>query len=265
MASFADLRPIIVIASFLSLFLFFTSQMASTPAIWNATETQRINADTSFSSATILNWNNTNGTVLNHADGSTITAKLAGKDIKIYSLQKGIFPSIVQIDTFDVWGYGSPINYQTNFEHMTWYNDSAMRNGVSINVFTILGGEIWHGISITLLDTMYTANNSLSFTISNSRLTTTIAFAFNTTAFSIPSGAWNNNALAITFNTSFDEQGSALGAFQLITGLLFWNLPGVPVEIYALISFVIWPPIIYVAAIWILRIIGSIFGGGASG
>lgn len=267
MASFADLRPIIVIFCFLSLFLFFTTQMAATPSIWNTTETSPTVGDSTFSGMGLLAWNNTNGTVLNHVDGSTVTGKLAGKDIKIYSLYSALPPSpIIQIDTFDVVGGGIPVNYQTNFDHLLWYNNSAKTNKVSVDMLVLVPAPTtYHGLTISLLDSMWTANSSLSFTVSNSRLTTTVAFTFNTTEYSLPSGAWTNNALAITFNTTFDEQNSALDAFNVITGLLFWRLPGVPYEIYALIAMMVWPPLIYVVAIWVLRIVGSIFGGGASG
>lgn len=346
MASFADLRPIIVIVCFLSLFLFFTSQMAASPEIWNTTEAQRINADSSFAASNSFYWNATNGTTINHADDWTSTGKFGDVKIKMYSYTKDhdgnflLYP-LFQIDSYNTWEW-TGISYQRDFEHFKWYlaNDTSKINEIGYEITdedaNFIVGTV-HGIRIHDLDLLYGSSSSVSvtypftvltvgsvlqevyktwslyyfldgmipsyygvnsplksmnftnienlrswvdsylamstssflvslnFIISNSKTSSTVAFSFDEDTYGSPGAAWLNDALFVSFNNNYSPDRSGLNAFALIGGLLFWSLPGVPVEIYALISFMVWPPIIYVVAIWILRIIGSVFGGGASG
>lgn len=347
MASFADLRPIIVIVCFLSLFLFFTSQMAASPEIWNTTEAQRINADSSFAASNTFYWNVTNGTTINHAYDWTHDGRFGDVQVKLYTYTKDgidnvlLYP-LLQIDSYKTWNWMG-LSYQQDFEHFNWYyaNDTSKTRKVSYDAsedpninwlsdvhgirihdldllygssgsasvtypFTVLtAGSVlqevyktwslyyfvdgmiptYYGVNVSVKSANFTninvlktwidsysatpsnlsALSSLKFIISNSRTSSTVAFFFDEDTYGSPGAAWWNDALFVSFNNNYSEQQSGMNAFALIGGLLFWSLPGVPVEIYAIISFMVWPPIIYVAAIWVLRIIGSVFGGGASG
>lgn len=351
MASFADLRPIIVIVCFLSLFLFFTSQMAASPEIWNTTEAQRINADSSFAASGTFYWNSTNGTTINHADDWTSDGMFGDVEVKLYTYTKDIISGITmlypifQIDSYSTWVWG-PLSYQplSSFEHFKWYraNDTAKTSDLAYDMgedpnlsgsrvgnphglrihdldllygssgsasvtypFTVLtAGSVlqevyktwslyyfvdgmiptYYGVNVSVKSANFTNINVLKtwidsysttssqstlsclrFLISNSRTSSNVAFSFDEDTYGSPGAAWWNDALFVSFNNNYSEKQSGMNAFALIAGLLFWSLPGVPVEIYAIISFMVWPPIIYVAAIWVLRIIGSVFGGGASG
>lgn len=345
MASFADLRPIIVIVCFLSLFLFFTSQMAASPEIWNTTEAQRITASNDWTAGSVFYWNVTNGTTIKHAYDWTDDGLFGDVEVKLYTFTKDsldnflLYP-LFQIDSYNTWSWG--ISYQRNFEHFSWYydNDTGKTRKVSYDAsedpninwlsdvhgirihdldllygssgsasvtypFTVvtvgsvlqevyktwslyyfLDGMIptYYGVNVSVKSANFTninvlkmwvdsysttssssAISSLRFIISNSRTSSTVAFLFDEDLYGSPGAAWWNDALFVSFDNNYSEKQSGMNAFALIGGLLFWSLPGVPVEIYAIISFMVWPPIIYVAAIWVLRIIGSVFGGGASG
>lgn len=273
MASFADLRPIIVITVFLSLFIFFISMLATTPEIWSAsTQTQRIIADETFEASRLFYWNMTNGTIINHADGWTVTGRFGDVEAKIYTYNSWQFYPIVQIDSFYTWSWG--VSYQHDFEHFIWYykNDTNCEHPISHDQSEdpnyVFPKVPWEGLRIYDIDRYYWENpilSSLQFKIKNSRTSSTVTFSFNETMYGGPQAAWLDDQLYISFANNWSQSQTGMNAFALIGGLLFWSLPGVPTEIYLIVSFIIWPPIVYVAAIWILRLIGSVMGGGASG
>jgi len=88
-------------------------------------------------------------------------------------------------------------------------------------------------------------------------------FAFNETLYSLPSDAWDANALKVLIGVEFDQVLTTMNAWGLIGMLLFFQLPGIHPIINAIIALPLWICIAYISFILILRTIGAIFGGGA--
>lgn len=281
MASFADLRPIIVISVFLSLFILFTAMVAGSPEIWGGTaETQRINARSDLNVWNIVYWNMTNGTVIDWTGSApnswTHTAMFGQIQVKIYVYnrswtQEALQSPIIQIDSYR----NGPLDLYEDlgsFEHFNWYhmNDTYMIQEIGTDA-QVTAINTAHGISIAQLITdcgsMQGEQNlaGMTYYITNTRCSQTVTFLYNTSAFFSPLSAFLANDLYISFGQGYAETQSGLNVLSLIGGLMFWSLPNVPTYIYLLFSFIIYPPIVYVLAIWILRIIGSVAGGGASG
>lgn len=88
-------------------------------------------------------------------------------------------------------------------------------------------------------------------------------FAFNETTYSSPELAWEQSDLRVLWGINFDQVNTGYSAWDLISMLLFFNLPTVHILINALIAIPLWIAIIYLTFILILRAIGAVFGGGA--
>jgi hypothetical protein len=165
-----------------------------------------------------------------------------------------------------------PLSYQNNFEHFFWYTNSSKTDKVS-SAFkkdppVLLAPYDSEGISIQTLNEIYIDNfdqEHLNFFIANGRTTSNVRFAFDNVTYPLPGHAWLADALAVSFDAGYSEEKSTGNALNIILGLLTWSLPGVPSWLFALVDLALFSPALYVVAIWILRILGSIFGGGASG
>lgn len=272
MASFADLRPIIIICCVSGFFLLFLGWVsAETPTFLTGVNVpvsqQHGRIGDMFSSISNGTW-----TYIDHDDGWTSTGTISNGSIsiKLYTFEAPALSYdhlLFQVDTFDTVGGFLGISWQTNFEHFIWYTNSSKLEQKSVDASTRV--PACHGIYNYTLDVIYAASgnnmSSLRFYIANSRAAINVQFAFNSTTYANPSLAWLNDALAISFDAGYSETPSSQNTLSIITGLLFWSIPGIPSWLFALVDLAFFAPIIYVAAIWILRIIGSIAGGGASG
>lgn len=274
MASFADLRPIIIIVcitGFFTLFLGGFGLGGTTPAdmlgITTPTQKQFATASDMFSYIHNGTWQ-----YLYFEPFWTSTGTLGNEsvEIKLYIFHPDypVDGRILQIDSFRTVNWGL-VSYQTEFEHFIWYTNNSKTEEVSVTCGLYpFSMNVYHGIYGLTLDGWYSYYGNVSalhLYMANSRIGTNIQFAFNETLYDSPSEAWNASALYISFDEGYSETPSSANALSSVISILTWNLPGVPTWVFALVDLIVAAPIIYVAAIWILRIIGSITGGGGSG
>lgn len=91
----------------------------------------------------------------------------------------------------------------------------------------------------------------------------TAIFNFNATKWGNFTDAWNHNELYVFHGIDFDQLSTGYNAWDLISRLLFFQLPEVNPYINALIAIPIWVASVYVVVILIMRAMGALFGGGA--
>jgi len=89
------------------------------------------------------------------------------------------------------------------------------------------------------------------------------SFAYNTTLYGNFTHAWNYHGLYAFFGVNFDRTNTSYNAFQLISMLLFFQMPAMNPILNAFMAIPIWICIAYLIFILLLRAIGAIFGGGA--
>ena len=90
---------------------------------------------------------------------------------------------------------------------------------------------------------------------------------YNASAYDSPTLAFDDKGLYFIFGIDWDQKGTSYDAWSLITGVLFFSLPGdlgANIWVYALVSIPLWMAALYMAFIFVLRILGAIFGGGGS-
>lgn len=91
-----------------------------------------------------------------------------------------------------------------------------------------------------------------------------VYFGYNTTLYSSIVDAWDNYELQVLIGIDFDQTRTGYNAWELISMLLFFQLPDIHWTINALIAIPLWISIGYISFILILRALGAIFGGGGA-
>jgi len=107
-------------------------------------------------------------------------------------------------------------------------------------------------------------NVTSKFYLKCSHFTMVQIYGYNGTTFNSFTHAWNNWGLYSFWGVDFEHVSTSYNAFDLVGKLLFWQLPSVNVYINALISIPMWICIEYLLFIFILRVIGAVFGGGGA-
>lgn len=190
----------------------------------------------------------------------------------------------------EIWGY------RYNQEDFLWYN----QNGTDVTTYNVPiecndGNQIFgatyrydshsvlkltqvdidaHVSNATYNQTLY--NPQIQYILKCSRTSFSVQFNYNITAFTAPSQAYQNltrsgshtssdGYLGIIIGVDFSERNTQLNAWNLITGFLFFQLiPDLPYTLSLLIEAPIWVCEAYLLFIFVLRIIGAVFGGGGA-
>lgn len=134
-------------------------------------------------------------------------------------------------------------------ESMIWYDTD--------NKIVSLSSEV---IETSIIDDYATP---AQFTLQNGQTSITATCVYDNTTYSSFDDALTNDAASLVFETELDYTNSNLNAFQLIGMLYTASLPGLDPLINYLITIPLWIATIYLAFIFILRLTGALFGGGA--
>jgi hypothetical protein len=157
----------------------------------------------------------------------------------------------IGIETFDAWWF-----FHWNFAVFSWYKD-----GVIVSKWSPAGG--FYGIFIAQLDSDYATGKGLNYVIKNDAgCQWDIALSFNTTLYDSPSEAWDD--MLLIFKLDFADRNTSINALNLISMLFTAQLPNVDPIVCLLIAFPLWACIGYMCFIFVLRIVGAVFGGGGA-
>lgn len=80
-----------------------------------------------------------------------------------------------------------------------------------------------------------------------------VFFSFNISDWSTFEEAWNHEELNIFFGIDFDDVNTSYNAFHLVSMLLFFSLPEIPIYIQAPISISLWACIAYLLYVLIIK------------
>lgn len=86
-------------------------------------------------------------------------------------------------------------------------------------------------------------------------------FSFNITTYATFENAWNFGELRVFWGINFEDVNTSYNAFQLISMLLFFSFPSMPVYIQAPMSIITWVCVCYLLFIFITKVIPFIGGG----
>jgi hypothetical protein len=239
----SEMRGLIVVICFLAGFFLLASLMPPQFMSSQVNATGNPNPNENLDSYNILGWNQSVSLQLLNAGGINYTA-VRGFNVAIASTASSA--SLFGWTYAEWWGFTWAIDYfQWNY-----------RNG------TLIATQYF---PVSLLDTMDTNGITLLFQIKNTHCWFNIGFTYDNGTYASPSLALADDELYMNFNSGFDESGSQMNAWTLLTGVIFFQpISGIPYYLSLLIAFPIWICIAYLMFIFVLRMIGAVFGGGGA-
>jgi hypothetical protein len=98
----------------------------------------------------------------------------------------------------------------------------------------------------------------------NSKTKVSVSFAYNTSAYTCFSDAYNAHDCAMLIKYDLNDRNTSINALTLISMLFTAQLPMVDPTINLLLAFPLWACTSYLIFIFVLRIIGAVFGGGGA-
>jgi len=247
------MRGIVVVVAFVIAMVLIVGLMVSTsPSLFSA-QTIGTNPEGAASSTPtqILVWNSTINQTITYASGEDHTLTVNGWRIKIQ-----VMPDTLAIETIDEWWI-----FQWNINYFKWYYD-----GVVVSSEYEIFGELQEYIDWTTINNEYLANpsHSLIYTLKNSATKMNMVLSFNFTKYANPKDAWMGDGIDFTFNQDIADRNTSINAVAFIAELFTFSLPGIDPFLNVLIMLPIYAGLAYLAFIFVLRIIGAVFGGGGA-
>jgi hypothetical protein len=244
MGDISEMRGIIIIfgfiSSFLLLMLLIPTEMYASPY---GTSYIPENVDPN----SFIAWNSThtfNITSLNDAWDIAIL----GWNIRLYSYYGFIRLTTYNYFTIFEWGFND-FRWYKNGNDITYYWSGGLFTSAHIEVSQIQEDENTYG--------------DLSYVCKNDYTTFSPTFAYNTTKWDNVTEAYNNLQLSMILTVDWNERNTGMSAFGLISSLLTFSIPA-PYPINILLAAPFWGAIAYMIFIFLLRIVGSVFGGGGA-
>lgn len=243
----AELRPLAFIAAFVGMFVLIVGLMVTESPVMFAEQTPGIaheGAD-STNPSTMLAWNQSY--VLNITDPNIdYPFEILSWNVLVRTLDYfGYWPfHYIRMCTYDRWWI-----FEYNIDWFEWY----ARNGTKVSVE--------RAMHMATLDSFFAAGRELTFTLKNGRTTMTTTLTFNT-SYSKPSDAFTAGQMYMIFGMDWNERNTSVDVLGFISQLFLFQLPNTPPIIAMILWMAMFPSIAYLTAIFILKIVGAIFGGG---
>jgi hypothetical protein len=256
MGDISEMRAVIVILAFVVFTVSLVGLMVSeSPSMFMGIAQGSSGVDTSqsVSPSGIIAWNETYTLNLTHAMPPPFEFQIGGWNVMA---QKYDSPGL-SIETYDAWWI-----FMWNLDPFKWYHNGVE---VSISGSTIAYGQMYF-ITPSQLDSDFAAKgvSGLKYTIKNTRTQMDVTFAFNTTKYATPSLAYLGNEISLIFDLNWNERNTSVNALAFISGIFTFSLPGLPFIPNLILWLIIFPAAMYLAFIFVLRVIGAVFGGGGA-
>jgi hypothetical protein len=246
----AELRPLVFIAAFVGFILLIVGMMASeTPTLFvDATTGSGSTPISAPNPLGLVAWNSTLNFTLSH--GAIDDFGFGGYNVRLGSPDLYLY--------FRSFTYANWWIFNWDVEDFDWYNSQNVKESVT---YGALGSQ---GLALSQMTTDYETYgiSGLRYTWKNSKTTIPVSFLFNETAYDSPTEAFNDAHLYIFINSNFATAATSFNALTFISGLFTFSLPGIPTVVNALLWVIIFPPLGYLTFVFVLKIIGAVFGGG---
>lgn len=247
MGDISEMRGIIVVFGFLASFLLLLVLIP--PEIYLSTY-GTADVPEQANPMQFLAWNQTyNVTVPNYS--SSVEFTIQGWNF-LFWVQITAAPDYVELTLFtvDKWWI-----FYWNPQAFKWY-----QNGVDKSSYEFPETKEGPYLALSSLD----ANEpNLGYECRNVYTTTLVSFNYNQSAYTDASDAFWAGELNMGFFVDWNDRNTSLNALGLISSLLTFTIPA-PFPLNYLLAAPIYGAIAYMIFIFLLRIVGSVFGGGGA-
>jgi len=251
MGDMSELRGLVVIVSFMGVLVLLLAWIPG--SFFVASSAREVYVPDYFESIEVFSFVETKTHYLNDSGGNL-----------------WVFDSTIRLKDVDIGGYDIDLFYRRPnqgfyklwllHEHYNWYIFPADHK---LTFVSLRGVNRGIELDINELTTDANGGNVTEYRARCKHTTYHIGLSYNSTLYSSYSDAWDNGDVIIFFGVEFDQVNTSYNAFNVISMLLFFQLPEIDVYTNALMAIPLWAGIIYIAYIIVLRTIGAIFGGGA--
>ena len=158
------------------------------------------------------------------------------------------------------------LNYYYNREDFKWYDNNTQQISVRKDIATFQHSVLERAEhEVITMSSLNLYQDNLVFTCKSSRTTITIAFYFDSSVYYSPEDAYNNMALSLEIGVDINNQNTQVNSWGFIFSLLFWqDVPFIDPMTLLMIRTPISVALGYMLFIFVLRVIGSVFGGGGA-
>ncbi len=122
----------------------------------------------------------------------------------------------------------------------------------------------WESINSSVIDEYDTP---AKWNCRNGKTQVQVTTAYNTTAYGNFTAALEDSAATLVFQVDWHDRNTSMNALQLVGMVLTGSLPDISTELSIVFGVLAWGLVaagVYMAFIFILRIVGAIFGGGGA-
>jgi hypothetical protein len=248
MGDISEMRGLIVVVTLIGVTIALL--VAMPPEFYAASVA---NASTSnVSPEEILAWNQTLN--INFTGGwSTYDFPLNGYNWElIASDEPGKDLDFIALTTYDQWWI-----FKYNWDDCKWYDGQGTEISESF-WFPTYGSHQILGVKVVDL------HEGEVLKAQNTKTKVSVSFAYNTTAYSCFSDAYNAHDCAMIIQFDLNDRNTSINALTLISMLFTAKLPNVDPTINLLLAFPLWACTGYLVFIFVLRVVGAVFGGGGA-
>lgn len=250
MGDMSEYRGLIVIGSFITLLI---AMIALIPAgfLVASEETPAVQFESGFDSRSIIAWNSTEELAQSDMSVSYGNYYLDwGKDVFGHNM-RWIITGADNIKNQHGYTF---LGFWTGGHNQEWFTEDGISRGEEL--------------SPTEADTDFDTNiNASSYVVRCEHFYFDALLTYNTSLYTDFEDAIDNTGLYMVCGITWDQQGTSHDAWSIISGVLLFDLPGTLADniwVYALVSVPLWLAGIYMTFIFVLRVVGAIFGGGGA-
>ena len=256
MGDISEMRAVIVILAFVVFTVTLVGLMVSeSPSMFMgiAQGSSGTGTDQTTSPSSLLAWNSTY--ILNITGTFEYEFHVGGWNVRVEKWDNHWSTDGFFMETYDAWWI-----FNWNFDQFKWFKE-----GTDVSIFAEIppAPSQWR-IPISRLDLDFANGKSLTYQAKNTKTQWDISFNFNSSKFAKPSDALYGNEMYMFFELDFNDRSTSINALSFIGGIFTFSLPGLPFIPNLILWLMIFPAAMYLVFIFVLRIIGAVFGGGGA-
>jgi len=275
----SELRTIVIVVAFLGTTIALVGMMTmESPFLFsgytNKGTTPVYGNNTAVNPSEVIGWNETLVLPLNNSGWSFILSfEVGGWNLRAYiDKPYGVNAYYIELETYDKFEVLGLTLWEHGHQDFTWYNSSNQRvSRNDIGFMAPLGSYYPEVIGLDQLGYDYIFGNSsssmnnLQYNIKNSHTKLTVSFGFNNTLYDSPLTCFiNGGNLDLCFQIQWSDRNTSMNALDFISAMFSFRLPDVEPTVQAMIMAPILGALMYLTFIFILRIVGAVFGGGGA-
>lgn len=146
--------------------------------------------------------------------------------------------------------------FEWDRQDFTWYN-----SGVKYSE------EIAPTLTYQAINDTKISNDTFTFSLKNKYTSTSVTCVWNSSAYASFDAAYEDDAASLVFNVDWNDRNTGMNALQLVGMVLTGSLPNMDPALSVVFAMISWGLVaagVYLGFIFVLRIVGAVFGGGGA-